>query len=128
MRVVKMTASHTQPPIPIVSLFCGPGGLDLGFQRAGFETILALDRSAVAVETFNKNLPPAAKVADLAEVSDQDVVAMVSTTGKTPAGAIGGPPCQGFSLANVRQRRGDPRRQLTFRFAELVAALDSVFS
>lgn len=114
-------------PIPIVSLFCGPGGLDLGFQQAGFETVLALDRSAVAVETFNRNLPPVAKAVDLADLSDQDVVALVATTSKVPAGVIGGPPCQGFSLANVRQRRVDPRRRLTFRFAELVGALDAAF-
>jgi len=101
--------------------------LDLGFQRAGFETILALDCSAVAVETFNKNLPSVAKVADLAEMSDEDVVALVAATEKIPAGVIGGPPCQGFSLANVRQRRVDPRRQLAFRFAELVGALDAAF-
>ncbi|HEY9420028.1 MAG TPA: DNA (cytosine-5-)-methyltransferase [Thermoanaerobaculia bacterium] len=114
-------------PIPVVSLFSGPGGLDLGFQEAGFETVLALDYSAVAVETFNKNLPPVAKTADLAKASDKDVVDLVAATGKTPAGVIGGPPCQGFSLANVRQLRVDPRRQLTFRFAELVGALDAAF-
>jgi DNA (cytosine-5)-methyltransferase 1 len=122
---VKRTASVA--PVQIVSLFCGPGGLDLGFHQAGFETILALDRSAVAVETFNKNLPPVAKEADLAEVSHQDVVTLVAATGKTPAGVIGGPPCEGFSLANVRQQRSDPRRRLTFRFAELVGALDAAF-
>jgi DNA (cytosine-5)-methyltransferase 1 len=120
-------AGRKELPVPIVSLFSGPGGLDLGFQRAGFETVLALDCSAVAVETFNKNLPPVAETADLAEMSDEDVVALVAATGKRPAGVIGGPPCQGFSLANVRQRRVDPRRRLTFRFAELVGALDAVF-
>lgn len=122
-----MKKADSPVPVPIVSLFSGPGGLDLGFQRAGFETVLALDCSAVAVETFNKNLPPVAKAIDLAEMSDEDVVTLVAATGKTPAGVIGGPPCQGFSLANVRQRRVDPRRQLTFRFAELVGALDAAF-
>lgn len=124
---MKKPSSSALLPVPIVSLFCGPGGLDLGFQRVGFETILALDRSEVAVETFNKNLPPVAKAADLSEMSDKDVVALVAATGKIPIGVIGGPPCQGFSLANVRQRRIDPRRQLTFRFAELVGALDAAF-
>jgi DNA (cytosine-5)-methyltransferase 1 len=124
---VESTTAAAPVAVPIVSLFCGPGGLDLGFQGGGFETVVALDHSEVAVATFNKNLPPVATVADLANKSDKEVVALVAATGKIPAGVIGGPPCEGFSLANVRQRRVDPRRRLTFRFAELVAALDTAF-
>lgn len=125
---VKRGRPEQQPKLPLVSLFCGPGGLDLGFQNAGFDTILALDRSAVAVKTFNLNVTPVAREMDLAAATDEEVLALVRASGTSPVGVIGGPPCQGFSNGNTRQRRNDPRRRLTLRFADLVGALDAAFS
>jgi DNA (cytosine-5)-methyltransferase 1 len=111
-----------------VSLFSGPGGLDLGFQLAGFETLLALDNSTVAVDTFNQNLPAVARAENLARIRPDAVVELVRKTGKAPAGVIGGPPCQAFSTANTRQREDDPRRRLIFRFETIVGALDDAFN
>lgn len=120
--------SPSQPLIPIVSLFSGPGGLDRGFHEGGFDTILAFERSEVAVNSFNQNLPPVATVADLAATSPEEIVAQVRKTGRVPAGVIGGPPCQAFSTANVRQRDDDPRRRLIFRFEAIIGALDEAFN
>lgn len=43
-------------PVPIVSLFCGPGGMDLGFFQKGFRPVLALDDNQTAVETCSFNI------------------------------------------------------------------------
>jgi site-specific DNA-cytosine methylase len=43
--------------IPVVSLFSGSGGLDLGFRQQGFVPVLALDSKQVAVDTYNLNHP-----------------------------------------------------------------------
>ena len=78
----------------VVSLFSGGGGLDLGFQRAGFKIIYALDNNKNAVNTYRKNIGDHIKCADitkieLSEIPKADVI-------------IGGPPCQSFSLAGKR--------------------------
>ena len=111
-----------------MSLFSGPGGLDLGFHRAGFRTIFAADFSERAVETYNHNLPAVAQKIDLAACSPDDIVRLVQASGATPRGVIGGPPCQSFSQANVRQKHDDPRTKLIFRFADLVEAIDRAFA
>lgn len=114
--------------MPIVSLFSGPGGLDLGFHAAGFRTILAADFSERAVETYNRNLPAVAKQLDLATTPVENIVELVRATGNAPRGVVGGPPCQSFSQANVKKRKNDPRAKLIFRFAKIVAALNEAFA
>lgn len=117
--------------IPIVSLFSGPGGMDLGFRKAGFRPILAIDRDLSAVTTYNKN--NRGKIAiegDLAELSDEEIVGLVKehARGAVPRGVIGGPPCQSFSVSNVHGKRNDPRKKLLLRYAEVIAALNREFN
>src|SRR5438105_3909331 len=84
----------------IVSLFCGPGGMDLGFKRAGFTTVLALDHSEAAVRTYNANNKDApALKCDLASTRPKEVAELVrsSSSGSRLVGVVGGPPCQAFS-------------------------------
>lgn len=125
---VPRTRPKSRPQLPIVSLFSGPGGLDLGFHEAGFDTVLAADFSTRAVDTYNHNLAAVAQKLDLATTAPEVLVQLVRETGVSPRGVIGGPPCQSFSQANVRQRRNDPRTKLIFRYADFVEALDEEFS
>jgi DNA (cytosine-5)-methyltransferase 1 len=98
----------------VLSLFSGIGGLDLGFERQGFEVLLAADSSRAAVDSYNRNLRPVAKQLDLASVSPADL---------PPAEVIvGGPPCQSFSLVG-RRREDDDRGRLVFAFLEAVREL-----
>ena len=97
--------------LPVLSLFCGAGGLDLGFEDVGFSPLLAIDKNSAAVETFNFNrhyrtMP--GKVGDLSEVDPTAVASWWKKNvkrGVRPVGIIGGPPCQAspVSTRNTNQ-------------------------
>ena len=100
---------------PVLSLFSGAGGFDLGFKQAGFKPRLAVDIDPAAVETYRWNEPDThVALLDIAESTPDDLVKLwISINGdKGPVGIIGGPPCQAFSISNVYQKKGDPRRKL----------------
>lgn len=104
---------RAEPDRPtVVDLFCGAGGLSLGFIAAGFEIVRAIDNDRVAVETYSSN------VGD--EVIELDVTDEIEVPGSTVI--IGGPPCQGFSSAGLR-KVGDKRNTLVSRFASIVARM-----
>ena len=109
----------------LLSLFCGAGGLDLGFEQAGFEVGLALDRKDDSVKSYNLNREvTAAKVKDLADITVKQIDQLYGSP-FYPTGVIGGPPCQSFSQANVNQRVDDVRTALPLTFADIVAKLHS---
>lgn len=110
----------------IVSLFSGAGALDWGFAQNGFETTLAIDKSAAATETHKRNLRAAATVCgDIASMGPSGVRELLK--GHLPAGAsigiIGGPPCQGFSRANAASTSNDPRNTLVQLYLDIVTDL-----
>jgi DNA (cytosine-5)-methyltransferase 1 len=97
--------------ITVVDLFCGAGGLSLGFAKAGFRIVRAFDKSEAAVETYSGNVGDCAILTDLSRPELDVPEATV---------AIGGPPCQGFSSAGLR-RANDKRNSLVACFAQIVA-------
>lgn len=114
--------------LPIISVFCGAGGLDLGFRGAGFRSVLACDNSTPAIQTYNANTKGrVARKTDLATLTTDEFLALVEAAagGEKPVGLIGGPPCQGFSRANIQKKPNDPRNQLLTRYAELLTALNT---
>ncbi|HCT7101465.1 TPA: DNA cytosine methyltransferase [Pseudomonas aeruginosa] len=108
----------------LASLFCGAGGLDVGFINAGFNVEFAADYDQAAVRTYNVNHPGnKARVIDLLDTSTEQLYEMA--TGSLGSeerfeGIIGGPPCQGFSRANVGRCHTDPRNQLALKYADVV--------
>jgi DNA (cytosine-5)-methyltransferase 1 len=114
----------------LISLFCGPGGLDQGFQEAGFITKLAYDSDPAAVATHRHNHPEAdALVADLSIIDEEMIIEEWNKRSphELPVGVIGGPPCQSFSIANAYQTDNDPRNFLTEHYARLIKNLNRVF-
>jgi DNA (cytosine-5)-methyltransferase 1 len=118
-----------QPEIPIISLFSGCGGFDLGFAKAGFRVELALDVNHVAVETYNKNHGNGkARECDLATVNPNDIIALIENNSlAVPRGVIGGSPCQSFSNSNVHRKKRDVRHTLPRRYARILKALNEEY-
>lgn len=84
----------------IVDLFSGAGGLSLGFENAGFDPILAIDFWEPAIETYNKNRKK--KVGQVQDITKLDDDFFGNYDIENLVGVIGGPPCQGFSMAGKR--------------------------
>jgi len=96
----------------VLDLFCGAGGLSLGFAAAGFEIVQAIDHDVDAIATYRANIGAHATVADVSRCSTFPAAEVL----------IGGPPCQGFSSAGMR-KLGDSRNTLVALFAHIVATL-----
>lgn len=97
-----------------VSLFSGIGGLDLGFEQAGFDVIWANDFDKYAAQTYRANFDSPITLGDingvpLASIPDHDVL-------------IGGFPCQPFSMMGSELGFEDARGTLFFRIAEIIDA------
>ena len=82
----------------LLDLFCGAGGLSLGFERKSFEVVKAIDFAKHAITTYNENREK--KVAEVKDVKEIDKE-YIDSLGPID-GIIGGPPCQGFSTAGDR--------------------------
>lgn len=84
----------------VIDLFSGVGGLSLGFERAGFETLRAIDIWEDAIETLNRNSK--SSYGELKDVSSFNKYDLKNLAKRNDiVGVIGGPPCQGFSTARL---------------------------
>lgn len=119
------TPSPAKTGWPVLSLFSGAGGFDLGFRSAGFKPGIAVDIDPAAVSTYRRNhRGTVVKEMDLAETEPDDLVDLWMTElgDLKPVGIIGGPPCQAFSVSNVHQSKRDPRRKLLASYAAIIKA------
>jgi DNA (cytosine-5)-methyltransferase 1 len=98
------------PPLSVIDLFCGAGGLSLGFRAAGFDLVWAADNSDFATRTYEANVGEHVICQSIREDTEPPDAAVI----------VGGPPCQGFSSAGMR-RSGDRRNTLVTSFAQIVA-------
>ena len=81
----------------VLDLFCGCGGLSLGFKREGFHIVGGIDFDEPSIKTFSKNIGKGL----IADLSDKKWIELLSDVEVDVL--IGGPPCQGFSLTGTRQ-------------------------
>lgn len=98
-----------------ISLYSGAGGLDLGFARAGVDSVWSIDSDPHAVSTYNRNLAPVAVCGNVLSVSPPD--------GLDVDIVIGGPPCQGFSVIG-NMDPNDPRSRHVNHFLDEVERQD----
>ena len=96
----------------VVSLFSGAGGLDLGFIAAGDEVIWANDLYADAVETYRANIGNHIVCRDIADIPSSDIPDCDLV--------IGGFPCQGFSVANMKRNESDSRNKLYLQLLRVI--------
>ncbi len=106
----------------VIDLFAGCGGLSLGFMRAGYTVTDAVEFDAPIANTYKLNHPEVKVLVD--------DIANIDSAGVFKAGdadvIIGGPPCQGFSMAGARIRHGfidDPRNYLFKHYYNIVKAV-----
>lgn len=84
-----------------IDLFCGCGGLSLGFEKAGINVLVGIDAWQDAITTFNYNHKNSKGIcADLSTLEPSEIEKELN--GKSIDLIIGGPPCQGFSVAGKR--------------------------
>ncbi|MDF2377334.1 MAG: DNA cytosine methyltransferase [Verrucomicrobiales bacterium] len=94
-----------------MSLFTGAGGLDLGFEAAGFETAVAVEMDDLCVETLRRNRTWPVIHGDIHQVSSSTILSEGKLRTGEAAVLIGGPPCQPFSKSGFWST-GDSKRLL----------------
>jgi DNA (cytosine-5)-methyltransferase 1 len=111
----------------VVDLFSGCGGLAFGAKAAGLRTVLGIEADQAAAESFAVNFPNAVTLASKIQEIEPTSLAL-------PKGDLilcGGPPCQGFSTSNQRNRDANsPRNQLyteMLRFSDALSPKCFVF-
>lgn len=103
-----------------IDLFCGVGGLSLGFRQAGFNVVASVDHDPTNVEMYSKNFPDSKCIrADISKISGKEIRSAAKIGNKRVHVLFGGPPCQGFSMIGKRQR-DDSRNFLIYEYARLV--------
>ena len=104
-----------------IDLFAGCGGLSLGFKMAGFTSILASDIDENCKLTYTSNFPDTPFLCqDITTIKKEQIDQILQN--KTVDVIIGGPPCQGFSLANKRRNaiEDDPRNKLFYEYVKFI--------
>ena len=102
----------------VISLFSGCGGLDLGFEKAGFNIPIANEFDKTIWETFKINHPKTKLIeGDIRNVTKKDIEEFFD--GEID-GIIGGPPCQSWSEAGSLKGINDPRGKLFFDYIRLL--------
>lgn len=102
----------------VISLFSGCGGLDLGFEKAGFEIPVANEFDAAIHATYKANHPQTHLIeGDIRQVSRKDMEQYVEGD---VDGIIGGPPCQSWSEAGALRGIEDARGQLFYEYIRIL--------
>ena len=102
----------------VISLFSGCGGLDLGFERAGFHIPVANEFDPTIYETFKINHPKTHLIeGDIRQVTKEDIAPYID--GEVD-GIIGGPPCQSWSEAGALRGIEDARGKLFYDYIRLL--------
>jgi DNA (cytosine-5)-methyltransferase 1 len=104
-------------PFKMIDLFSGAGGMTLGFSRAGFVPVLAVEKEPDFAETYAMNFGPHVIAKDIATIMDEGGIDIPADV------VIGGPPCQGFSNL-TGNCANDPRRAMWRFFMEVVESTD----
>lgn len=102
----------------IVDLFCGCGGLSLGFETAGFDVVAGYDNWDAAINVYKENFNHPINKIDLSNIEDASSHISVYE----PDMIIGGPPCQDFSSAGLRNE-DNGRGNLTLCYASIISKI-----
>jgi len=105
----------------IISLFSGAGGLDRGFHKAGFKTVVANEYDPAICPTFRANFPDVNLIeGDIRNIDPE-------TLPRDIEGIIGGPPCQSWSEGGAKRGIEDPRGQLFNDYIRILRSVKPLF-
>lgn len=104
----------------VISFFAGCGGLDLGFEQAGFHVVWANESEKHCHATYIRNHPHTKFVLEDVRKIDPDIIPDCD-------GFIGGPPCQSWSVGGKQKGLDDERGQLFLKYIELINAKQPKF-
>lgn len=102
--------------VKTVDLFCGCGGMSLGFQNVGFNIVAAFDNWEPAVDVYRANFDHSVIKCDLVDPATDELVGKFN-----PDLIIGGPPCQDFSSAGPNNH-SSARASLLERYVDIIEA------
>lgn len=108
-----------------VELFSGAGGLSLGFEKAGFKNVFSVENDEKAAKTYKLNFPANNLIlSDIRNIGNDKIEELIDN--KQIDVVIGGPPCQGFSLAGKYGRTfvNDERNFLFKEFVRFVSVIN----
>lgn len=118
----KSMAGKKNKKLNIIDLFAGVGGLSVGFEKAGFNVVSANEYKPDIANTYIKNHPKTKMIVrDISKIRSKEL----NPNGENIDVIVGGPPCQGFSMAGRRIRNdgaflNDPRNELFKEFHRIV--------
>lgn len=107
----------------LISLFSGAGGLDLGFHKAGFKTIIANEFDKKICPTYRANFPNVR----LIEGDIRNITSIDLAINEPIHGIIGGPPCQSWSEAGSLRGIDDARGQLFYEYIRILREVKPLF-
>ncbi|GAB1544528.1 DNA (cytosine-5-)-methyltransferase [Scytonema sp. NUACC21] len=122
----KIYIEISPPPAPadnyrFVDLFCGAGGMTQGFVQAGFEPIASVELHEIASSTHKRNFPQCHHFCgDIEKFDSKQWLSEINFPEVHLV--VGGPPCQGFSVAGKRNPH-DPRNRLFREFVRVVSEI-----
>ncbi len=108
-----------------IDLFCGAGGLSVGFDQAGFENVFSIEFNPSFAKTYERNFPShKLLIEDIRNISNEQIRDL--TKGRSIDVIVGGPPCQGFSIAGNIGRTfiDDERNRLFKEFVRFVSEIN----
>ena len=118
----RVADAGSAPDLPVISLFSGAMGLDLGLERAGFRIAVALECNPFAAATIRANRPNLPLIdRPIEKVTTTEILDAAGLAPGDPVLVAGGPSCQVFSTAGARGSLGDPRGELFEHFVRVVA-------
>ena len=105
--------------INVIDLFCGCGGMSKGLTDAGLNIIAGIDIWDKAILSYKKNFNHEAICEDLTKLSPEKFNELYNKNNEIIDLIVGGPPCQGFSIAGKRDTK-DPRNSLFMEFVKYI--------
>lgn len=119
---------YRNKPLTYIDLFSGAGGFSLGFSKKGFKNIFSIDIELNSCKTYNYNFPNHNVInKNILELTNQEIKNLIANNHIHVI--IGGPPCQGFSIAgNIGRKFADDSRNKLFKeFVRVVKVVEPTY-